>query len=187
MNNVNSNLRFINITNIFFVYFRKDIIIFSLLILFTALSTVLISFSFDLLINGVYPIEKDLLSTFFNDSLVDNKAVTIIFNKHSSDYDNKTFIFNPFIDLFHKTHSTYRYFPSYFQITKGYKDYKVINKTLESLHLNETMVDLQNSKIAREIIDYNQYLILEYENNRLNNLLLDICRIIIEYEQNNIL
>lgn len=183
--NFNSDSKFINLINMFFTYTKKDIVIFSLLILFTALSTILISFSFDLLVNGFYPVEKDFLSTFYNDSLVNNKAVTIIFSKHGPYYEDKIFIFNPFIDLFHKTHSTYRYFPSYFQITRGYKDYKMINKTLASSHLNETIIDLQNSNMTREIIDYNQYLTLENENSRLNNLLLDICRIIIEYEQNN--
>lgn len=156
-----------------FLFIRENINIFSVLILFTLISTVLIFYGFDLLFgNFNMPIEEDFIFITSNKNQINNEAAYFLVEQKIS-YNAKVSIFNPFIDLFHKSCSTYRYFPSHFQVVMliDYKDDMLVNNT--------------TPYITREFMTYNQYLIHEYHNNLLNDLLNDLCKILLEYKQNS--
>ena len=161
-NNINNNLLFI----------RENIIIFSSLVVFTAISTILIFFGFNLLFDNFnLIIEEDLIFISSNNNQINNE-ITYLFIESGLNNSNKTSIFNPFIDLFNKSCSTYRYFPSHFQALMLIK-YK-----------GDILIDNSTSYIGKEVMTYNQYLIQEYHNNLLNDLLNDLCKILLEYKQN---
>lgn len=166
-----NDIKLKNSSNLLFI--RENIIIFSILVLFTAISTVLIFFGFDLLLGNFNPpIEEDLMFITYNKNLINNEAAYYSVKQKIS-YSDKVSIFNPFVDLFHKSCSTYRYFPSHFQVVTliDCKDDILVNNT--------------TSCITKEFMTYNQYLIHEYHNNLLNDLLNDLCKILLEYKQNS--
>lgn len=183
LNNVNNNAKLVKKHSLLFT--RENFIIFSFLTLFTALTTVLITLSFDLLFDNFNLIEKDIFLIAFRDNQINDKVASLISVKQDLSHNDKISIFNPFIDLFDKTHSTHKHFPSYFQIAVSNKDYIMVNNTIVSSSINKVMVDTQNSNIIEKLINYNQYLILEQHSSCLNDLLLDICKLILEYKQYN--
>jgi hypothetical protein len=99
--------------------------------------------------------------------------------------NNSISLFDSFIDLFKKTPSVPRYFPSYFQPFANLNNNILTNKTISLLCINEIEVDVPNLVIVKEVISYNQYLILEHHNNHLNAILKDLCKILLEYRQSN--
>jgi hypothetical protein len=141
--------------------------------MFTAISTVLITFSVNLLTDGF-----DILiigDPSFMPCGTNPLNAEITYNpfiKQDSSYNSKVSIFSSFIDLFNKSSSMFKYFPSYFQSSSS------------NLFRNQSVLEINNVTLI-EIISYNQYLILEHHNNSLNNLLNDLYIIIMEYKQNN--
>lgn len=143
------------------------------LVLFTAISTVLIFFGFDLIFGNFNLFrEEDFLLIAHNNNQI-GEGFTCLSMKEELKY-NKVSIFNPFIDLFNKSHSTYRYFPSHFQVLalEGYDNISINNNT--------SFYDLL---IIKEAISYNKYLILEQHNNYLSDVLNDLYKIILNYKQ----
>jgi hypothetical protein len=86
-------------------------------------------------------------------------------NMFSYDYNKKSSIFNPFIELFYKNN----YYPSYF--------------IKEDIKLNNFNTNLSLSNI----ILHKQYCRLDYTNNSVNELLNDLAEIIREYSKNRLL
>ena len=159
---------------------KENITILSFLVLFTAISMILISFCFDTLVGTFSQLgEKDYL---LRESLICPiiPEINSCFPMKRDLSNNDICIFDSFIDLFNKS-----YFPSYFQTFTSYNGNIVTNKVITSVCTDETRVDLQNLAIAKEIISYNQYLILEHHNNHLNDLLNDLCKILLEYKESN--
>jgi hypothetical protein len=176
LNKSNDIIKPVDSSNLYFT--KENIIIFSFLVLFTAISMVLISFCSDILINslGKYDGENSLLK---QDNICLIAPETIPCPSMERDLDkNGISIFDTFIDLFNKNRPGYKYFPSYFQSFTNY-DGNILTS------IDETTGDLPNLAIAKEVISYNQYLILEHHNNHLNALLNDLCKILLEYRQSN--
>jgi hypothetical protein len=155
----------------------ENIIIFSSLALFTAISTILIFFGLDLIIDNFnLLIEEDFLLIKCNNDQINNEMV-YSHMKQETGYNRKTSIFDPVIDLFSKSNSTYRYSPSYFQVF--------------DLGKYKNSILLENNKLGchlvpiKEALTYNQYLILECHNEYLNDVLNDLYRIILDYKQDN--
>lgn len=151
---------------------KENLNIFSLLILFTALSTILISFSFDLLIgNFNLLIEEDILLMTSDKNKMNTEIIYLYMKQEllNNNYNNKVFIFNYFMDLFNKSHSTYRYFPSYF------------------LNFNPNYINIDhNLDYLREEATKNyEIFILKYKNNSLNSILNDLHVIVKDYINNN--
>ena len=178
LSNTNKNIKPVNLNNL--LLSLQKLTIFSFLILFTAINTVLISFYFDIFVNNL--IQWDV-----EDPLLIVNEVAPGFSIQGDLNTNRISIFNYFMNLFNKSHSKYRYFPSYFQVYVGHTDYILINKVITHSYIGEDIViNIWNSVITKEVMSYNQYLILEhYNNNNLNVLLSDICKILLEYKQNN--
>jgi hypothetical protein len=183
LNKSNDIIKPVGSNNLYFT--KENIIIFSFLVLFTAISMVLISFCSDILINslGKYDGENSLLK---QDNICLIAPETIPCPSMERDLDkNGISIFDAFIDLFNKNRPGYKYFPSYFQSFTNYDGNILTNKPIILLSIDETTRDLPNLAIAKEVISYNQYLILEQHNNHLNALLNDLCKILLEYRQSN--
>jgi len=165
-NYTSNNVKLIKINNL--VLTRENAIIFFFLILFTTISTILISFCFDTLFNSFGQSDKDSFLLKTGDTYTLTSEAISCFSVKQDLNNNK---FNFFIDLFQKNPSVYKYFPSYFQTF-------VHNK-------NDIIVNEISSFIIKEVVSYNQYLILEYHNNKLNDLLDDLCKILLEYKESN--
>jgi hypothetical protein len=152
------------------VVIKENILIFSILVLFTTINTILISLCLNLLSENIYLLkEVDFLLNEYENPLLKNRTISC------SVFNHKASIFNPFIDLFHKSHSTYKYFPSHFQVLVGYKNDLLINK-------NVYQIPETTSYIAREVLCYNKYLILEHHNFTLNTLINDLYEIVSDYK-----
>jgi len=160
--------------NLFFV--GENIIIFFFLVLFAAICTILIFFGYDLIF-GSYSIiiEEDFSLITYNNNQT-SKFYTCL-PKEQELNNNKVFIFNPFIDLFNRSHSTYRYYPSYFQIL-------VLVEYKYNISVSEN-TPCYNLLIIKEVISYNKYLMLEHHNNYLSDVLNDLYKIILDYKQND--
>lgn len=89
-----------------------------------------------------------------------------------TDKDHKC-IFAPFIDLFDKSNSSVKYFPSYFTSVQF------------NLPVNSYNLPVDDSNIVKTI-SYKQYFILEYYFNKWTSLLNDLNDIVLEYSNNKI-
>jgi len=181
--NFNNNIKPVNSNNLYFT--KNNLIIFSCLVLFTAINMVLIFFCFDILINNLnqYDEENSLLKEE-NICLIAPEITSCLYMKRDLS-NNGLSIFDTFIDLFNKNSSRLRYFPSYFQTFTNYSGNILINKPITLLCISQTEGDLRNFTIAKEVISYNQYLLLEHHNNHLNAILNDLYKILLEYRQSN--
>ena len=156
---------------------KENVIILFSLVLFIAISTVIISLIIDTIINSFNLLgEINFLSNEYENHLINNKTTSCLVIKQEV-IKYRVSIFNPFIDLFHKSHSSYKYFPSYFQ-TFALIDYRNNIMTSKNIPCSDFL-------IIKEIISYNKYLILESQNNDLNVLFNDLCRLLLEYKQIN--
>lgn len=168
-NHTNNNVKLIKRNNFFLT--RENAIIFFFLIIFTAISTILISFCSDTLFNSFSQLDKDGFLLKTGDTYTLTREAVSCFSIKQDLNNNKLSVFNFFIDLFQKNPSVYKYFPSYFQTFVHYKNDAIVNDT--------------SSFIVREVVSYNQYLMLEYHNDKLNDLLKDLCKILLEYKGSN--
>jgi hypothetical protein len=184
LNNSNDNIKPVNSSKLCFA--KENIIIFFYLVLFTAISMVLISFCSDILINSFSQGDgENSLLKEENICLIAPETIPCLSMKRDLG-KNGLSIFDTFIDLFNKNHPGYRYFPSYFQpFTTNHTDSILSNKPITLLCINETEGNLRNLAIAKEVISYNEYLLLEHHNNHLNAILNDLCKILLEYRQSN--
>ena len=143
------------------------------------------SFCFDILINNFGQSGgKDLLLMEENICAI-SPEVTSCFSIKRASSNNDLSIFDSFIDLFNKNPSGYRYFPSYFQTLVNPNSNFLIIKPITLLSTNETTVNPEYLSITKEVISYNQYLLLEQHNNHLNAILNDLCKILLEYRESN--
>ncbi len=159
INKINFNY-YRNLDNI--IVYKHNQIIFLLLVFFTLISIILLYVYFCLLIINYYLINEDLSFTL---TLSQNTEVSI----KTEMSINKVCVFNPFIDLFHKNNSTYRYFPNYF-IPIQY-------------NLSETSVSnpsYNDSEIIK-IILCEQINGLQIINNNWAKLYSDLCCLVMEY------
>jgi hypothetical protein len=183
LNKNNNNINSVDSSSLFLS--KENITIFLFLILFTAISMILISFCFDTLLDSFSQLQgEDSLLREGNICSMSPEVTSCLSIKRDSS-KNGLNIFNSFIDLFNKSHSSYRYFPSYFQIFMNNNSFILSNKAITLLSIDENKVDPQNLVIAKEVISYNQYLVLEHYNKSLNDLLNDLCKIVLEYRQSN--
>ena len=162
----------------------KSLTIFILSALFIIVSTVLLITSLDLIINDPGLLTRDDLPIISFD----------LFATCSNTEQNQTIInysgaqsciFSPFIDLFHKSNSVYKYFPSYFvnsQPTLLVTANNFSEITTSALKVNNLVIDEAGSM---GINYYNQYFMLEYRNNKYYILIYDLYNIVSEYIQAN--
>jgi len=142
------------------------------LIVFSAINMFIILLISDLFVNGIEFLREDFLLTKYNNFLDNENCYTSIYSPKTLIYikqdlnNNKFYIFNTFIDLFDKNHSTFKYFPSYFQNLNWLGELKYNNN-------NNNINVIENVK-------YNQCFIREYYNNSYNNLLNDLYKIIMD-------
>jgi hypothetical protein len=153
-----------------------NIILFSFLVLFTIITTILFSFVFDLILGNFNLLIEDSLLTTCDYNQINNQ-LTYFSAEQGTNHHDQMSVFNPFVDLFNKSYSKYNYFPSHFQVFTmvEYKNDIVLSK-------NAPDCNLLNIK---EIISYNQCLILKNNNNYLNDVLNDLYEIISNYKQDN--
>jgi hypothetical protein len=154
-----------------------NIILFSFLVLFTIITTILFSFVFDLILGNFNLLIEDSLLTTCNNNQINNKLTYLSVEQGTNHHDQMS-VFNLFIDLFNKSYSKYKYFPSHFQVFIP----RVFNNNNIVLSKNASDCNLLNIK---EVISYNQYLILKNNNNYLNDVLNDLYEIISDYKQDN--
>jgi hypothetical protein len=183
LNNFNNNIKPVGLN--YLALIKENIPIFSCLILSILLNIILISFCFDTFINNFDQLTREYC--FLKENIIcpiNFENTNFLYIKQDSGNKGSS-IFNSFIDLFNKDYSKCRYFPSYFQTFTNHTDSILINKFVTLPCINETRMDLRNLVIAKEVVSYNQYLILEGQNNHLNALLNDLCNILLEYKQRN--
>lgn len=169
----------------YLTFIKENMPILSFLILFIILNIILIPFCFDTFINNFDQSNREYCLLKENIICPINFENTNYLYIKQDSGNNGSFIFNSFVDLFNKDHSKYRYFPSYFQTFTNHTHSILTNKSVILPCINETRMDLRNLVIAKEVVSYNQYLILEDQNNHLNVLLNDLCNILLEYKQRN--
>jgi hypothetical protein len=182
---INNNIKPVNSSSLSIT--KEDIIIIFFLVLFTAISVILISFCFDTFIGSFsQSFGEDYLLKKDNICPINSEVTSCVSIKRDIDTDkNGLSIFNSFIDLFNKNHSRHRYFPSLIQTSANLNSNILSNKAITLLNTDEIIENPQNLAIAKEVISYNQYLILEHHNNHLNALLNDLCKILLEYTESN--
>jgi hypothetical protein len=169
LNRINGNMKFLCINSLFIN--KNNIVVISSLILFTAITNIFILFICDLFVNELnLQTIKDFLFMLYGTNTLNVESTQDISIKEYYSYNNKVSIFSTFIDLFNKSSSTFKYFPSHFQSSPPY------------LFINQSDLIVSNITLI-DTISYNQYLILEQYNSSLNNLLNDICNILLEYSQ----
>jgi hypothetical protein len=145
---------------------KENISIFCFLVLFTAINVILMSFCFDILVYTFSQLGEDTLLMVENICPITPEVTPCISMKQDLS-SNGLSIFDAFIKLFNKNPSGYGYFPSYFQ---SFTDH---TKNTLPFIINTT-VDTPNLDIAKQVSNYNQYLIIERHNNHLNDLLNDL-------------
>jgi hypothetical protein len=162
----------------------KSLTIFILSALFIVVSTVLLIISLDLIIEDPGLLTRDDLPIISFDlfATCSNAEQNQIISNYSS---AQSCIFSPFIDLFHKSNSVYKYFPSYFvngQPTLLVTPNSFSEITTSALKVNNLAID-EGGLMA--INNYNQYFLLEYRNNKYYILIYDLYNIVSEYIQAN--
>lgn len=138
-----------------------------LAILFSVGLTIFFFISKDLYFNNINLENLEEISNkIYIDSMYANQESASNINK----LDNS--IFNIFIDLFQKSGSKYKYFPSYFISTQF---------DLSSISLKDHSNLFTNNINIIQTITHNQYFMLEYHNEHLNKLLNDLQNIVVDY------
>ena len=170
----NRNKRCI-VTN-YFLLVKENIAIFSFLVIFTAISTIFIVLSSDLLVNGhdsfVFA-GKDFSLMPCDSNCISNRVIPL--EQELNNPSNRISIFNCFIDLFQKDNSKHKYFPSYFHSLGPQYKHNMFVLIISRDHL---LV----SRVAEEVMTYNKHLILESYNDTLIDLCNDLCNIVLEYK-----
>jgi hypothetical protein len=156
----------------------KTLVICLLLALFTIATTIILIISLDLIIDDPGLLTRDDLpfvsfDLFATCSSMEQKdsieKLTV-----TQGIPAQPCIFNPFIDLFHKNNSAYRYFPSYF-----------VNSQFDLLvlvpHVEQESNPVLNKTALMGIDNYGRYFTLEYRNDKYYNLVSDLYNIVSEY------
>jgi hypothetical protein len=128
LNNINSNIKLVISSSLLFT--KQNIIILSFLVLFTAINMVLISFCFDMLTSSFIQSDAENSLLILENTYPITSEVIPCLSMEQDLNTNKVFIFNSFIDLFHKNPSVYKYFPSYFQTFVNNKNDIIINEII---------------------------------------------------------
>jgi hypothetical protein len=159
----------INLINFFSK--KEKLIFLSFLLLIVIINMILILFCLNLLINNLRLSGEDYLFIVLEKNIMSNEVISYI--QQDLSYNKNVSVFNSFIDLFNKNSSRFKFFPSYFQSSPP------------NLFINQNNI-INNTTLLKSI-GYNQYFILEHLNYSLNNLLHDLCKILLEYKQSRII
>jgi hypothetical protein len=158
----------------------SNLILLVLLIVLVGLVLLIIAINLILDNPGLLAIEdfpilsfEEIMASHGNRAFLKGSAFgNLLLGQETNNITAKPCVFNPFIDLFHKYNSTYKYFPSYF-----------INDPFNIL-LNKSNYAIDEVALI-SYKNYNQYFILEYRNNSYYYLVSDLYDIVSDYIQSN--
>jgi len=185
---IKSNFSYKNVLKHLHLFLRKRVILSNIAMIILVIITILLGLvliiAIDLVINDTGLLAREYLPVLSFEETIASHGKGIFYNardsvlwdfrlgQETSNVKNKPCVFSPFIDLFNKNDSTWKYFPSFFE------------KDQFNLKLNQSNCAI-DEKALLHYINYDQYFILEYRNNSYYCLISDLYDIVSDYIKSN--